>query len=144
MNAILKIIETISTDNPALNPTAIYNEGWMTRLLVHYSIKEKIVLHDIDFSKIRNNTSEALIDSPFVHASKYREGYTHADMVLGDFTVNFGLNGKQNNKALLFDKFVDCNVKAITYEYWIDLFKNSETKETLYTFYEECKKWNKI
>ena len=77
-----------------LNPTEIYNEGWMTRLLVYESIKEKIKLKDIDFKIISYWTSEALISSPFVKAKKYREGYTHADIALGDFSVDFNKRGE--------------------------------------------------
>jgi len=94
MKSIVDIIKTIDTENPGINPTVIYNEGWMTRLLVYESIQEKIQLSDIDFGKISNWTSEALISSPFVKANTHREGYTHADMALGDFSVNFNERGE--------------------------------------------------
>ncbi len=90
---ILEIIKSINKQ-PNVNPTEIYNEGWMTRLLVYYSIKQKLKLKKINFSMINNWTSEALISSPFIRAKKYREGYTHADMSLGDFTVNYIKDGK--------------------------------------------------
>ena len=66
----------------------------MTRLLVYYSIKDKITIKGIDFSKISNWTSEALISSPFVGAKDRREGYTHADMALGDFNVDYFKRGE--------------------------------------------------
>ncbi len=94
MNALLDIINSINKIQSNLNPTEIYNEGWMTRLLVYYSIQKGIKLPFVDFSTINNWTSEALISSPFVKADKYKEGYTHADMALGDFTVNYEKRGE--------------------------------------------------
>ena len=116
MKEITKIIKSISTEcTPHLNPTEIYNEGWMTRLLVHYSVKECISLEKEDFiysdfpitshsntlESIRINksfqwTSEALISSPFVkkEAKPYQEGYTHADMAIGDFDVDYLHSGE--------------------------------------------------
>jgi hypothetical protein len=52
MKEILKFFEHIlnSVDNgddhsvPNVNPTEIFNEGWMTRLLVYQSIKEKLII----------------------------------------------------------------------------------------------------
>ncbi len=95
MNSLLDIIKSIDTKSPNLNPTEIYNEGWLTRLLVYYSIKEELVINDIHFSKINNWCSEALISSPFLprkRGDKLAEGYTHADMAIGDFEVKFAGN----------------------------------------------------
>ena len=94
MHNLLEIIRTLDSEKPNLNPTEVYNEGWMTRLLVHESIKEKIKLKDIDFKSISYWTSEALISSPFLKADPFREGYTHADMALGDFSVDFNKRGE--------------------------------------------------
>lgn len=104
MLEISEIIRTIETSNANVNPTEIYNEGWMTRLLVYYSIQEDIKLKEIDFGLIKNWTSEALLSSPFVKASKSREGYTHTDIALGDFTVNYKERGQiiVNPKATQF------------------------------------------
>lgn len=94
MNSFLDIIKSIDSRLPNINPTEIYNEGWMTRLLVYYSLQEKINLEDLDFKKIETWTSEALISSPFVKADFKREGYTHADMALGDFSVDYKDRGE--------------------------------------------------
>jgi len=73
-----------------VNPTEIYNEGWITRLLVYQSIKEKKVIYNsINFKKIKNWTSEGLIPSPFIDVTDEREGYTHADIALGDFEIDY-------------------------------------------------------
>lgn len=94
MKEIIDIIKTIELDLPSINPTIIYNEGWMTRLLVYQSVKEGLIIGQLDFSKIRNWTSEALIGSPFIRAPHSREGYTHADLVLGDFTIDYSDRGE--------------------------------------------------
>jgi len=101
---ILELIKSIETAKPNVNPTVIYNEGWMTRLLMHQSIIEGLELGVIDFTSISNWTSEALISSPFINAKNHREGYTHADIAIGDFDVDFSKRGKIDiqPKAILF------------------------------------------
>lgn len=94
MQNIIEIIKSIETSQPNVNPTVIYNEGWMTRLLVIESIQEKLKLESIDFSNISNWTSEALISSPFIQTKSHREGYTHADIAIGDFRVDYLKRGE--------------------------------------------------
>ena len=96
MKGIEEIISSIDSNFPNINPTVIYNEGWMSRLLVKQSLIEKSKVKGLDFSKISNWTSEALISSPFVQANTHREGYTHADIALGDFVVEFNRRGDIN------------------------------------------------
>ena len=104
MERIKEIINSIESANPNVNPTVIYNEGWMSRLLVLCSQKEKLKLESFDFSAISSWTSEVLISSPFISAKNYREGYTHADIAIGDFLVDFSNRGeiKINSDAKFF------------------------------------------
>ena len=103
MKEIIEIISSIENANVNSNikPTEIYNEGWMTRLLVYYSKQEEIELAGIDFNVVNNWTSEALLSSPFVGAQKAKEGYTHADIALGDFNVDYKQNGKGSGKIIV-------------------------------------------
>lgn len=94
MEDILEIIKSIDSDHSHLNPTVIYNEGWMTRLLVNNSIRYSIKIKGLDFGRMEKWTSEALISSPFIRADFDREGYTHADIVLGDFSVSYETRGE--------------------------------------------------
>jgi hypothetical protein len=97
MKSIIEIIKSIDSDTPNINPTQIYNEGWMTRLMVYYSIQDGITINGIDYSKIKNWCSEALLSSPIkpkVKEDKLGEGPTHTDMAIGDFTVNFENSGE--------------------------------------------------
>lgn len=104
MQNIIDIISSIDSNFPNVNPTQIYNEGWMTRLLINQSIKEKTKFNGFDFGKISNWTSEALISSPFIKTKQKREGYTHADIVFGDFNIDYTKSGKVtvDNNAKLF------------------------------------------
>ena len=102
---INKIIDSIDQEQPNLNPTQMYNEGWMTRLLVKFSIEDKLKFKGIDFSSISHWCSEALISSPFLPRERkdlLAESHTHADMAVGDFEVNFEYNSeiKLKNKAI--------------------------------------------
>ena len=97
MSSTIEKIKALSILTEGINPTIIYNEGWMIRLLVIESMIEKLVIRDIDFGFLaqKNWSSEALIASPFVEKNiKNREGYTHADIILGDFTVNYSERGE--------------------------------------------------
>lgn len=81
-----------------INPTEIYNEGWMCRLLTYYSIQNELILNEnIKFKKEWNWCSEAHIKSPFeprIKGDTSGEGKTHADMALGDFDINYTRNGE--------------------------------------------------
>ena len=94
MKDIIEIIKSIDTTHKNLNPTVIYNEGWMTRLLVRQSTIESLKLGIINFSNETKWTSEALISSPFIKVKKYPEGHTHADIAVGDFEINFSKRGE--------------------------------------------------
>lgn len=97
MNSLLEIIESIDSPNSKINPTDIYNEGWMTRLFVYYSIKDKLKVENIDYSTVSNWCAEAVISSPFQPRKRMDnmgEGFTHADMAIGDFKVDFSDNGE--------------------------------------------------
>ncbi len=82
------------SDLKHINPTEIFNEGWMLRFLIQLSIIQEIKFEGVDFGSLKNWTSEGLIDSPFVEKARYKEGYTHADAALGDFDVKYTENGK--------------------------------------------------
>ena len=88
-------ISALNSLSEGINPTIIYNEGWMIRLLVIESRIEGLKINEVDFGLLasKNWSSEALITSPFVETKENREGYTHADIILGDFNVNYNERG---------------------------------------------------
>src|SRR5574337_1158961 len=75
MSSTIEKIYALNVLAKNINPTIIYNEGWMIRLLVIESMIEKLNIEGIDFEMLatKNWSSEALIKSPFVEAKKYRE-----------------------------------------------------------------------
>ncbi len=96
MSSTIEKINALSILTENINPTIIYNEGWMIRLLTIESIIEKLKIKGIDFERLatKNWSSEALVKSPFVQAKEFREGYTHADIILGDFSINYDERGE--------------------------------------------------
>jgi len=96
MKIISRILSRCSTNDTNICPTILYNEGWMTRLLVEVSIEAQLKLAHIDFSSIRHWYSEGLLSSPFLARNRQdnlAEGYTHVDMALGDFHVDSSNRG---------------------------------------------------
>ena len=107
INSISEILSKCDSGQRNINPTLLYNEGWMIRLLVAESIKENITIKGLNFNNIATWYSEGLLSSPFlprIKGDKLAEGFTHADMVLGDFTVEAELRGdiKLKDNANLF------------------------------------------
>jgi len=107
IKAVTEILNRCERKDTNIPPTILYNEGWMIRLLVEISVKEKIQLPNINFGAIKQWYSEGLMSSPFLartRGDKLAEGYTHADMVLGDFTVDITNRGdiKVNESARIF------------------------------------------
>jgi hypothetical protein len=96
IQAVADILSRCHDTTTNISPTILYNEGWMTRLLVSVSIDVGIRFQGIDFAEIRKWYSEGLISSPFLPRSRtdtLAEGYTHADMALGDFEVDASNRG---------------------------------------------------
>jgi hypothetical protein len=90
IETVSKILEKCNTNERNISPTLLYNEGWMIRLLVSASVDFNIRLEHIDFGKIKHWYSEGLLSSPFspeARSDKRAEGFTHADMALGDFSI---------------------------------------------------------
>lgn len=96
MNTTIAKIEALNSLKEQINPTVIYNEGWMIRLLVMESLIQKLKIKNLDFAILatRNWSSEALIKSPFVGIKHNKENHTHADIILGDFNVDYNVNGE--------------------------------------------------
>jgi hypothetical protein len=96
IDTVSRMLKRCNTEGTNICPTILYNEGWMTRLLVEVSLSAKLKLSHIDFGSIRHWYSEGLLSSPFLARSqrdKLAEGYTHADMALGDFHVDASNRG---------------------------------------------------
>ena len=70
--------------------TLLYNEGWMLRLVLDYYSRNRDSSHQFSFMDKSRWYSELLLPSPFsprYRGDKLGEGYTHADGVIGHFTI---------------------------------------------------------
>ena len=92
---ITKILQTCDTDQGVLPPTEVYNEGWMLRLILDWFSKQPASDHQLSFEKGARWYSEILLPSQFLpryQKDPQAEAYTHADGVIGHFSV--GRSGK--------------------------------------------------
>lgn len=74
--------------------TDLYNEGWMLRLVLDWFCRNPDVDHDLKFGEGSRWYSEALLPSAFLprkRGDKLAESWTHADGVIGHFSI--GENG---------------------------------------------------
>lgn len=75
-------------------PTDLYNEGWMLRLALDWLGENRDIPHDLAFAAGSAWYSEALLPSAFLaryRGDKLAESWTHADGVIGHFSI--GENG---------------------------------------------------
>jgi len=89
---VAQILKSCGSEFPNIQPTILYNEGWMLRLLLFQFSTMKLERdgHPLAFLPGSIWFSEALLPSLFLQ--RYRgdplsEAYTHADGVIGHFTI---------------------------------------------------------
>jgi hypothetical protein len=76
-----------------LPPTALYNEGWLLRLVLDWFARQPPSDHPLSFLPGARWYSEALLGSPFRprhRGDRLAESWTHADGVVGHFFVRQG------------------------------------------------------
>lgn len=91
------LLELCSGENAKFPPTDLYNEGWMLRLVLDWLDQNKDSGHKLclPYPEDARWYSEALLPSAFLarqRGDKLAESWTHADGVIGDFSI--GSNGK--------------------------------------------------
>lgn len=91
-----------------LPPTELYNEGWMLRLLLDWFDRNRQFEHLLRFGPDARWYSEALLPSRFLALTRgdpRAESFTHADGVIGHFSVSPRERGDvrllQSSKQLL-------------------------------------------
>jgi hypothetical protein len=91
---ILGMMLRVDTDNRNFPATILYNEGWLLRLVLDwFSQRENLGGFPQQFAQGARWFSEALLPSQFL--ARYRgdplaETHTHADGVVGHFTIGTG------------------------------------------------------
>lgn len=88
--------------------TDLYNEGWMLRLVLDWFSRYPDVDYDLNFGEGSRWYSEALLPSAFLprmRGDKLAELWTHADGVIGHFSIGENGSGdlslKENAKQLV-------------------------------------------
>lgn len=92
---IQRMLERCSTRGTTFPPTIIYNEGWMLRIVLDWFQQNSSSNHELDVPGNGRWYSEALLPSTFLpryRGDKFAESWTHADGVIGHFTI--GDSGK--------------------------------------------------
>ena len=91
---IYESLKYIENEDNNIQPTFLYNEGWMLKLVLKWFHMNKNLFHELAIKEQSKWYSEALLSSKFLpvfHGDKLAESYTHADGVYGDFRI--GGNG---------------------------------------------------
>lgn len=94
LDRIAAMLATAAESRRVIPPTDLYNEGWMLRLVLHWLSERPEIEHDLAFADNANWYSEALLPSAFLaryRGDKLAESWTHADGVIGHFSI--GENG---------------------------------------------------
>ena len=87
---IIDILATAGAPNATVSATALYNEGWMLRLYLDWAYNHARGDHLLAFLSEARWFSESLLYSPFSARRRddpLREGWTHADGVVGHFII---------------------------------------------------------
>src|SRR4051812_5034183 len=96
MDSLARITELLNrcgTPNTVLPATELFNEGWMLRLVVDWASRHRSAIAELRFDEGSRWYSEALLPSRFKPRKRgdaAAEGFTHADGVIGHFTVRSG------------------------------------------------------
>ena len=81
-----ELLAACGHEGAVLPPTLLYNEGWLLRLVLDWYFSHPSETRLVPFAPKARWYSEALLPSRFFR-SKKREGYTHADAVVGHFEI---------------------------------------------------------
>ena len=93
---IAQLLVRCGHPDAVLPPTALYNEGWMLRLVLDWASQHPSALPDLPFDQGSEWYSEALLGSRFRprrRGDTAGEGFTHADGVIGHFRLRPGGRG---------------------------------------------------
>ena len=95
LKTFLNLVSNIDFEIPNFPPTALYNEGWLLRLVIDWFSSSRITDHPLSFPVDGHWFSEARLPSAFLRrfiGDPLAESHTNADGVIGHFTI--GSTGK--------------------------------------------------
>lgn len=85
-----ELLADCGSDAAVMHPTALFNEGWMLRLILDWFAQQPTISHPLTFSEGSRWFSEALLPSQFLarhRGDELAESWTHADGAIGHFTI---------------------------------------------------------
>jgi hypothetical protein len=97
LNTIRELLGKCGSGDSVLPPTELYNEGWMLRLVLNCLEHNRDLEHDLSFLPGSRWYSEALLASQFLPERRdddRAESFTHADGVIGHFSIRPGERGE--------------------------------------------------
>lgn len=96
VDRVARLLERCGQPGAILPPTALFNEGWMLRLVLDWAARHPLALSELRFEEGSTWYSEALLASRFRPRRRGDiggEGFTHADGVIGHFRLRPGGRG---------------------------------------------------
>ena len=93
MQQVAELLGRCAGPETVLPPTALFNEGWMLRLVLDWASRHPREFRELQFDEGSRWYSEALLPSRFKprkRGDSSAEGFTHADGVIGHFRVRSG------------------------------------------------------
>jgi len=91
-----ELLKRCGQPDAVLPPTALFNEGWMLRLVLDWASRHRSAIDALSFDEDSTWYSEALLGSRFrprKRGDSGGEGFTHADGVIGHFRLRPGGRG---------------------------------------------------
>ena len=102
LDRVTSLLKLCGEDTSIMPPTELYNEGWMLRLVLDWFSNHPNRKHPLAFIDGARWYSEGLLSTPFLpqqRPDKRAEGYTHADGIIGHFTVSPGVRSEVRLKS---------------------------------------------
>lgn len=96
IDSVAKLLKRCGAGGAILPPTALFNEGWMLRLVLEWAALHPSAIGALRFDEGSRWYSEALLGSRFRPRRRgdvAGEGFTHADGVIGHFRLRPGNRG---------------------------------------------------
>jgi len=93
---VAELLTSGGRSDGVLPPTALFNEGWMLRLVLDWASRHRSAIPELMFDNDSRWYSEALLWSRFRprrRGDTAGEGFTHADGVIGHFRLRPGGRG---------------------------------------------------
>lgn len=97
LKRVAELLARCGSSASVLPPTELYNEGWLLRLVLDWFDRNRTLSHQLSFLPGARWYSEALLPSRFLpqrRSDERAESFTHADGVVGHFSIAPGERGE--------------------------------------------------